>query len=64
MIVMDGKNKMLCSLKVLRFRMICNNLHKVKVKLMGIDPRTGKFKLSRKALMPRPEGGNTQDDNN
>ncbi len=29
---------------------------KVKVKLMGIDPRTGKFKLSRKALMPRPEG--------
>ena len=37
---------------------------KVKVKLMGIDPRTGKFKLSRKALMPRPEGGNTQDDNN
>jgi polyribonucleotide nucleotidyltransferase len=28
---------------------------KVKVKLMGIDPRTGKFKLSRKALMPRPE---------
>jgi len=28
---------------------------KVKVKLMGIDPRTGKFKLSRKALMPKPD---------
>jgi polyribonucleotide nucleotidyltransferase len=30
---------------------------KVKVKLVGVDPRTGKFKLSRKALMPKPEGG-------
>ncbi len=28
----------------------------VKVKLIGIDPRTGKYRLSRKALMPRPEG--------
>ena len=28
----------------------------VKVKLIGIDKRTGKFRLSRKALMPRPEG--------
>jgi polyribonucleotide nucleotidyltransferase len=28
---------------------------KVKVKLLDIDPRTGKFKLSRKALMPKPE---------
>ena len=28
----------------------------VKVKLLGVDQRTGKFKLSRKALMPRPEG--------
>ncbi len=27
----------------------------VKVKLIGIDHKTGKFKLSRKALMPRPE---------
>ena len=27
----------------------------VKVKLIGIDQKTGKFKLSRKALMPRPE---------
>ena len=27
----------------------------VKVKLVGVDPKTGKFKLSRKVLMPRPE---------
>ena len=27
----------------------------VKVKLIGIDQKTGKFKLSRKALMPKPE---------
>jgi polyribonucleotide nucleotidyltransferase len=30
---------------------------KVKVKLVDIDQRTGKYKLSRKALMPKPEGG-------
>lgn len=29
----------------------------IKVKLIGIDQKTGKFKLSRKALMPKPEGG-------
>jgi polyribonucleotide nucleotidyltransferase len=28
---------------------------KVKVKLIDVDPRTGKFKLSRKATMPKPE---------
>jgi polyribonucleotide nucleotidyltransferase len=28
----------------------------VTVKLVDIDPKTGKFKLSRKALMPKPEG--------
>lgn len=28
---------------------------KVKVKLLDVDPKTGKFKLSRKVLMPRPE---------
>lgn len=28
---------------------------KVKVKLLDIDQRTGKYKLSRKALMPKPE---------
>ncbi|HRP55371.1 polyribonucleotide nucleotidyltransferase [Agriterribacter sp.] len=27
----------------------------VKVKLVGVDHKTGKFKLSRKALMPRPD---------
>jgi polyribonucleotide nucleotidyltransferase len=30
---------------------------KVKVKLVGVDPKTGKFKLSRKALLPKPEQG-------
>jgi len=29
----------------------------VKVKLIGIDEKTGKYKLSRKVLMPKPEGG-------
>jgi polyribonucleotide nucleotidyltransferase len=28
----------------------------VKVKLIGVDQKTGKFKLSRKVLMPKPEG--------
>jgi polyribonucleotide nucleotidyltransferase len=28
----------------------------VKVKLIGLDNKTGKFKLSRKVLMPKPEG--------
>ncbi len=28
---------------------------KVKVKLLDIDPKTGKFKLSRKALIPKPD---------
>ena len=27
----------------------------IKVKLVGIDPKSGKFKLSRKVLMPKPE---------
>lgn len=27
----------------------------VQVKLIGVDPKTGKFKLSHKALLPRPE---------
>ncbi|MEM1120140.1 MAG: polyribonucleotide nucleotidyltransferase [Bacteroidota bacterium] len=34
----------------------------VKVKLIGIDKRTGKYRLSRKALMPRPEGMPERDD--
>ena len=28
---------------------------RLEVKLIDIDPKTGKFKLSRKVLMPRPE---------
>jgi len=28
---------------------------KVRVKLVGVDPKTGKYKLSRKVLMPKPE---------
>ncbi len=34
----------------------------VKVKLVGVDQKTGKFKLSRKALMPKPEGAPEQTD--
>lgn len=34
----------------------------VKVKLVGLDPKTGKFKLSRKVLMPRPEGQKPRDE--
>jgi polyribonucleotide nucleotidyltransferase len=26
------------------------------VKLTGTDPKSGKFKLSRKVLLPKPEG--------
>ncbi len=29
---------------------------KIKVKLMEIDPKTGKYKLSHRALLPKPEG--------
>ncbi len=29
---------------------------KVDVKLIGVDAKTGKLKLSRKALLPKPEG--------
>ncbi|MEM6265508.1 MAG: polyribonucleotide nucleotidyltransferase [Bacteroidota bacterium] len=28
----------------------------IEIKLIGIDPRSGKFRLSRKALLPKPEG--------
>lgn len=28
----------------------------IEVKLLDVDPKTGKFKLSRKALLPKPEG--------
>ena len=29
---------------------------KIAVKLIGIDPKTNKLKLSHKALLPKPEG--------
>ncbi|PWT73401.1 MAG: polyribonucleotide nucleotidyltransferase [Bacteroidetes bacterium] len=35
---------------------VLNEGDMVKVKLIGIDHKTGKFKLSRKVLMPKPEG--------
>ncbi len=35
---------------------VLNEGDMVKVKLIGLDPKTGKFKLSRKVLMPKPEG--------
>lgn len=37
---------------------------KVKVKLLDVDPRTGKFKLSRKVLMPKPEAPQRPQANN
>ena len=33
----------------------------VKVKLIGLDPKTGKFKLSHKVLLPRPEQAPRED---
>jgi polyribonucleotide nucleotidyltransferase len=35
----------------------------VKVKLIGLDQKTGKFKLSRKVLMPKPEFKKPENDN-
>ncbi|MBS1597800.1 MAG: polyribonucleotide nucleotidyltransferase [Bacteroidetes bacterium] len=35
---------------------VLNEGDMVKVKLIGVDNKTGKFKLSRKVLMPKPEG--------
>jgi len=34
---------------------VLNEGDKVKVKLIGTDPKSGKFKLSRKVLIPKPE---------
>jgi polyribonucleotide nucleotidyltransferase len=34
---------------------VLNEGDKVKVKIIGTDPKTGKFKLSRKVLLPKPE---------
>lgn len=35
---------------------VLNENDAIKVKLVGLDPKTGKFRLSRKVLMPKPEG--------
>src|SRR6201998_657752 len=35
----------------------------IKVKYIGNDPKTGKFKLSRKVLLPKPEGAATETEN-
>ncbi len=38
---------------------VFNEGDKVKIKLIGVDPKSGKFKLSRKALIPKPETNNS-----
>jgi polyribonucleotide nucleotidyltransferase len=43
---------------------VLNEGDTVKVKLIGVDHKTGKFKLSRKALMPKPEGRPQQSQTN
>src|SRR5665213_1615684 len=43
---------------------VFNEGDKVKVKLVGVDPKTGKFKLSRKALLPKPEQNPTNQQRN
>ncbi|MBL7696660.1 MAG: polyribonucleotide nucleotidyltransferase [Chitinophagaceae bacterium] len=42
---------------------VLNEGDSIKVKLIGIDQKTGKFKLSRKALMPKPEFKKQENDN-
>ncbi|MEY4114950.1 MAG: polyribonucleotide nucleotidyltransferase, partial [Bacteroidota bacterium] len=41
---------------------ILNEGDVVKVKLIGIDHKTGKFKLSRKALIPKPDFKKPEDE--
>jgi polyribonucleotide nucleotidyltransferase len=36
----------------------------IKVKLIGTDPKSGKFKLSRKILIPKPERQDRPAENN
>jgi polyribonucleotide nucleotidyltransferase len=43
---------------------VLNEGDTVKVKLIGVDNKTGKFKLSRKALMPKPEMRRAPDESN
>ncbi len=35
---------------------VLNEGDNIKIKLVGLDPKTGKFRLSRKVLMEKPEG--------
>lgn len=42
---------------------VLNEGDAIKVKLIGLDQKTGKFKLSRKALMPKPEFKKPENDN-
>ncbi|RYZ28636.1 MAG: S1 RNA-binding domain-containing protein, partial [Sphingobacteriales bacterium] len=35
---------------------VLNEGDAIKIKLVGLDPKTGKFRLSRKVLMEKPEG--------
>lgn len=43
---------------------ILNEGDVIKVKLIGTDPKSGKFKLSRKALLPKPERQQPREDQN
>ncbi len=43
---------------------VLNEGDKVKVKLVDVDPKTGKYRLSRKALMPKPEGMSNNNNSN
>jgi polyribonucleotide nucleotidyltransferase len=42
---------------------VLNEGDTIKVKLIGLDQKTGKFKLSRKVLMPKPEFKKQENDN-
>jgi len=35
---------------------VLNEGDNIRIKLVGLDPKTGKFRLSRKVLMEKPEG--------
>ena len=57
---MSGKDGLLHISEVVHHRLetmdgVLKEGEKIQVKLIGVDPKTGKFKLSRKALLPKPE---------
>jgi polyribonucleotide nucleotidyltransferase len=47
--------------RVERVEDVCKEGDEMRVKLIGIDQKTGKLKLSRKALLPRPERAERND---